>query len=609
MANIIQLLPDHVANQIAAGEVVQRPASVVKELLENAIDAGASQIKLITRNAGKTLVHVIDNGSGMSDSDARLSFERHATSKITSAEDLFCLNTKGFRGEALASIAAIAHVELKTKLRGKSLGISVKIEGSKLKSAEEVSTSNGTSVSVKNLFFNIPARRNFLKSDPVELRHIVDEFHRVAMAHPQINFSMYHNDNDLFDLRSETFRQRIIHIFGAKMNEKLVPVLEDTELLKISGFVGKPEFAKKSRREQFFFVNHRFIKSSYLNHAISSAFDGLLLPNKFPSYFLNLEVDTKSIDINIHPTKTEIKFDDEPTLYALLRAAVKHSLGQFSVAPALDFERDPSMDTPYRQNLNNVISPKVEVDPSFNPFRTQAKFSTRNNISNPEGLYLGLESRSNSDFNPIVESQFESDALQSSIFEKESFESTQNTFQLHNKYIVGTIKSGLVVIDQNRAHERILYEHYLKQITLKDPVSQQLLFPLRLEFSTHELSVLKSIQPQLIQAGFKFSAFVSDSLELAALPVGVQDAFVSNIFDQLVSDIQNEVPDFNFSQSDLLAKSIAKSLATKNGKKLSTQEQEFIINALFACKEPTFTPFNKTIFITLEGSYLDSKFN
>ena len=609
MANIIQLLPDHVANQIAAGEVVQRPASVVKELLENAIDAGASQIKLIIRNAGKTLVHVIDNGSGMSDSDARLSFERHATSKITSAEDLFCLNTKGFRGEALASIAAIAHVELKTKLRGKSFGTSVKIQGSKLKSEEEVSTSNGTSVSVKNLFFNIPARRNFLKSDPVELRHIVDEFHRVAMAHPQINFSMYHNDNDLFDLRSETFRQRIIHIFGAKMNEKLVPVLEDTELLKISGFVGKPEFAKKSRREQFFFVNHRFIKSSYLNHAISSAFDGLLLPNKFPSYFLNLEVDTKSIDINIHPTKTEIKFDDEPTLYALLRAAVKHSLGQFSVAPALDFERDPSMDTPYRQNLNNVISPKVEVDSSFNPFRTQANASTRNNISNPEELYLGLESRSNSDFNPIVESQFESDALQSSIFEKESFESTQNTFQLHNKYIVGTIKSGLVVIDQNRAHERILYEHYLKQITLKDPVSQQLLFPLRLEFSTHELSVLKSIRPQLIQAGFKFSAFGSDSLELEALPVGVQDAFVSNIFDQLVSDVQNEVPDFNFSQSDLLAKSIAKSLATKNGKKLSTQEQEFIINALFACKEPTFTPFNKTIFITLEGSYLDSKFN
>ena len=609
MANIIKLLPDHVANQIAAGEVVQRPASVVKELLENAIDAGASQIKLIIRNSGKTLVQVIDNGMGMGASDARLCFERHATSKITTAEDLFCLNTKGFRGEALASIAAIAHVELKTKLRGESLGTAVKIEGSKLKYEDVVSTSEGTSVAVKNLFFNIPARRNFLKSDPVELRHIMDEFHRVAMAHPQINFSMHHNDNDLFDLRSEPFRQRIIHIFGAKMNEKLVPAQEDTELLKISGFVGKPEFAKKSRGEQFFFVNHRFIKSSYLNHAISSAFEGLLLPNKYPSYFLNLEVDPKSIDINIHPTKTEIKFDDEPTLYALLRAAVKHSLGQFSIVPALDFERDPSMDTPYDQDMNKVSSPKVEVDPSFNPFRTQTKAAAKSNVSDWEGLYVGLESKSNSDFNPISEAQFESDALQSSIFEKASIKSTQSTFQLQNKYIVGTIKSGLVVIDQNRAHERILYEDYLQQITLKEPVSQQLLFPLRLEFSTQELAVVKNIEPQLVQAGFKFSAFDSEALELTALPVGVQDTFVSKIFDQLISDVQNEVPDFNFSQSDLLAKSIAKSLATKNGKKLSIQEQEFIINALFACKEPTVTPYNKTIFITLNGSYLDSKFN
>ena len=441
MANIIHLLPDHVAKQIAAGEVVQRPASVVKELLENAIDAGASQIKLIIRNSGKTLVQVIDNGMGMGASDARLCFERHATSKITTAEDLFCLNTKGFRGEALASIAAIAHVELKTKLRGESLGTAVKIEGSKLKSEDVVSTSEGTSVAVKNLFFNIPARRNFLKSDPVELRHIMDEFHRVAMTHPQINFSMHHNDNDLFDLRSEPFRQRIIHIFGAKMNEKLVPVQEDTELLKISGFVGKPEFAKKSRGEQFFFVNHRFIKSSYLNHAILSAFEGLLLPNKYPSYFLNLEVDPKSIDINIHPTKTEIKFDDEPTLYALLRAAVKHSLGQFSIAPALDFERDPSMDTPYDQDMNKVSSPKVEVDPSFNPFRTQTKAAAKSNVSDWEGLYVGLESKSNSDFNPISEAQFESDALQSSIFEKSSIKSTQSTFQLQIKYIVGTIIS------------------------------------------------------------------------------------------------------------------------------------------------------------------------
>ena len=344
MADIINLLPDHVANQIAAGEVVQRPSSVVKELLENAIDAGSTTIKLFIKNAGKTRIQVIDDGKGMSDTDARLSFERHATSKINSAEDLFSLNTKGFRGEALASIAAIAHVELKTKQENDELGTAITIEGSIVKKQETTATSKGTSIAVKNLFFNIPARRNFLKSDAVELRHIIDEFHRVVLAHPQINFSMYHNDNNLFDLRSENFRQRIVHTFGKKTNEKLVPVDEDTELLKISGFIGKPEFAKKSRGEQFFFVNQRFIKSPYLNHAIQAAFEGLLAPNKYPSYFLNLRVDPKSIDINIHPTKTEIKFDDEPTIYALLRAAVKHSLGQFSVAPILDFQRDSALD-------------------------------------------------------------------------------------------------------------------------------------------------------------------------------------------------------------------------------------------------------------------------
>ena len=608
MANFIQLLPDHVANQIAAGEVVQRPASVVKELLENAIDAKASHIKLLIRNAGKTLIQVIDNGQGMSSDDARLCFERHATSKIQSAQDLFNLNTKGFRGEAMASIAAIAHVELKTKLIGEALGSCVKIEGSSLKSETVISTAEGTSVAVKNLFFNIPARRNFLKSDAVELRHITDEFHRVALAHPQINFSMYHNSNDMFDLRSESFRQRIIHVFGSKMNEKLVPVDEDTQLLKISGFVGKPEFAKKSRGEQFFFVNQRFIKSSYLNHALLSAFEGLLSTNKFPSYFLNLEVDPKSIDINIHPTKTEIKFDDEPTLYALLRAAVKHSLGQFSIAPALDFERDPNLDPPFVQNQRSVSSPGVEVDPSFNPFRTQPS-TPKHNTASWDSLYVGLESKSNSNVKAFSEVQFETDAIQSSIFEKESIKSPQNTFQIQNKYIVSTIKSGLVVIDQNRAHERILYEDYLRQITLKAAVSQQLLFPLRLSLSTDELAVIKNIEPQLIQAGFVFSVFEADALSLTALPIGVQDSAVSDVFDQLISDIQNEVPDLNFSQSDLLAKSISKSLATKNGKKLSVPEQEFIVNSLFACVEPSITPSNKTIFITLDGSFLDSKFN
>ena len=603
MNNIIQLLPVHVANQIAAGEVVQRPASVVKELLENSIDAGATDIKLIIKNSGKTLIQVVDNGMGMSPSDAKICFERHATSKISSAKDLFNLITKGFRGEALASIAAISHVELKTKIIGNKLGNLIKIEGSIIKVEDSISTSSGTSIAVKNLFFNIPARRNFLKSDPVELRHIIDEFHRVVLVHPEINFSMYHNDNDMFDLRAENFRQRIIHVFGAKMNEKLVPVNEDTELLKISGFVCKPEFAKKSRGEQFFFVNKRFIKSSYLNHAVNSAFEGLLHIKKHPSYFLNLEVDPKSIDINIHPTKTEVKFDDEPTIYALLRASVKHSLGQFNIAPVLDFDRNSSFDTPYKKNLDSVVTPRVEVNPSFNPF------DNKSDSKSWEAIYLGINSKSNDETESLGNLQVESNTIQSSIFENDEIENKYNTFQLLNKYVVSKIKSGLIVVDQNRAQERILYEDFLKKFTLNSPVSQQLLFPIELKFTAKDLNIIKDIQSQLTQVGFNFEEFTNDTLSLSAVPLGINESFLSNIFDQIICDIQNEVPNFSFSQSDLLAKSIAKSLAKKNGNILSLKEQEFIVNSLFACKEPTLSPSNKKIFITIEFSDLDSKFN
>lgn len=604
MNNIIQLLPVHVANQIAAGEVVQRPASVVKELLENSIDAGATDIKLIIKNSGKTLIQVVDNGKGMSPSDAKLCFERHATSKISSAKDLFNLNTKGFRGEALASIAAISHVELKTKIAGNKLGNLIKIEGSIIKVEDSISTTNGTSIAVKNLFFNIPARRNFLKSDPVELRHVIDEFHRVALVHPEINFLMYHNDNDMFDLRAENFRQRIIHVFGSKMNEKLVPVNEDTELLKISGFVCKPEFAKKSRGDQYFFVNKRFIKSSYLNHAVNSAFEGLLHVKKHPSYFLNLEVDPKSIDINIHPTKTEVKFDDEPTLYALLRASIKHSLGQFNIAPVLDFDRNSSFDTPYKKNLDSVVTPRVEVNPSFNPF------DNKSDSKSWEGIYLGINSKSNEEIESLGGNlQLESNTIQSSIFDNDEIENKYNTFQLLNKYIVSKIKSGLVVVDQNRAHERILYEDFLKKFTLNSPISQQLLFPLEFKFTVKDLNIIKDFQSQLTQVGFDFEQFTKDTFSLSAVPLGINESFLPNIFDQLICDIQNEVPDFSFSQSDLLAKSIAKSLAKKNGNILSLKEQEFIVNSLFACKEPTLSPSNKKIFITIEFTDLDSKFN
>ena len=607
MTNVIKLLPDHVANQIAAGEVVQRPSSVVKELLENSIDANSTDVKLFIKNSGKTLIQVVDNGKGMSFKDARMCFERHATSKISSAKDLFSLNTKGFRGEALSSIAAISHVELKTKTKLDKLGSLIKIEGSEIKLEDSISVSDGTSLAVKNLFFNIPARRNFLKSDTVELRHIIDEFHRVVLAHPKINFSMFHNGNEIFDLRSENFRQRIIHVFGNRMNEKLVPVDENTELLKISGFVGKPEFAKKSRGEQFFFVNQRFIKSSYLNHAVISAFDGLLAPKKIPSYFLNLSVDPNSIDINIHPTKTEIKFDDEPTLYALLRAAVKHSLGQFNIAPVLDFERNSSFDTPYSSNINSFVTPKIEVDPEFNPFNKNESYNFSS--TNSDNFYIGINSKSNNKLEPLSEIEFESNSIQSSIFDNDEIKNSNNTFQLLNKYILCKIKSGLMVVDQNRAHQRVLYEGFLKQFTLETPTIQNLLFPLNLNLTSDELKIIKDIEIQLKQTGFSISKYNKDGLFLNAIPVGVKESNVPSIFEELISDIKSEVPNINFSYSDLMAKLIAKSLATQNGKKLTTVEQEFIVNSLFACKEPNLSPSNKRIFITIEISDLDSKFN
>ncbi|MEF3078670.1 DNA mismatch repair endonuclease MutL [Winogradskyella poriferorum] len=622
MTDIIQLLPDHVANQIAAGEVVQRPASVVKELLENAIDADADDIKLIIKDAGKTLVQVIDNGKGMSVTDARLSFERHATSKIKSAEDLFQLNTKGFRGEALASIAAIAHVELKTKRPDDELGTVIEIEGSTVKSQEATVIPTGTSVAVKNLFFNIPARRNFLKSDTVELRHITDEFHRVALAHPSIAFAFYHNGSEIFNVPNENYRQRVVHIFGNKTNERLVPVEEDTEVLKISGFVGKPEYSKKTRSEQFFFVNQRFIKSPYLNHAISAAFEGLLKDGYHASYFLNLTVDPKTIDINIHPTKTEIKFDDEHTLYAILRSAVKHSLGQFNIAPVLDFEQQSSFDTPYSYKDKAGKAPTIEVDRSFNPFADEGSksgnssskaSSTRASFksapaANWESLYVGLESKGNRRQGDDIEVSFEKDVKTETIFSDASVETSKTTFQLQQKYIVSTLKSGMLIIDQNRAHQRVLYEGFLKHITIKEATSQQLLFPLQLSFTPNEMNIISELQEDLEHTGFVFSDVKEDAITITGVPVGVPESEVSIILEQLISDVENDVPDASFSAADLLAKSMAKSLAIKNGQALNNTEQEHLVNSLFACKEPNISPTNRPTFITMSTDDIEKKF-
>lgn len=615
MADIIRLLPDHVANQIAAGEVVQRPSSVVKELMENAIDAGATEIQLIIKDGGKTLIQVVDNGKGMSGTDARLSFERHATSKIQKAEDLFNLNTKGFRGEALASIAAIAHVEMLTKTEEDDIGTKIKIEGSKIVTQEVVVAPKGTSMLVKNLFFNIPARRNFLKSDQVEYRHIADEFHRIALAHPQVAFNFYNNGSDVFQLPGNDFRKRIVHIFGRKTDEKLVPVEEETQVVKISGYIQKPEFAKKSRGEQFFFANNRFIKSPYLHHAILGAFEGLIRPGTHPGYFLSLEVDPGTIDINIHPTKTEVKFDDEHTLYAMLKSTVKHSLGQFNVVPALDFEQDQNLDTPYSYKNKTVDIPQVVVDSSFNPFETAQPVKSNTNGGNYkkpkvdgwENLYVGLETSADSGASHL---EFESEVVNSSIFdnEKEAVDHSTTTFQMRKKYIITTIKSGMVVINQSRAHQRVLYENFLKNITIKEAVSQQLLFPLTLSFSTSEISILREIKENLCTVGFVFGEISDDGVEISGVPVLVVESEVQMIMEQLISDFQQEVPGDSFSQSDMLAKTLAKTLSVKTGETLDEFSQVKLVNDLFACKETTLSPFNKKVYITVTENDIERKF-
>lgn len=603
MSDIIQLLPDHVANQIAAGEVVQRPASVVKELLENAIDAGATNIKLLLKDAGKTLIQAIDDGKGMSATDARMSFERHATSKIQKAEDLFNLCTKGFRGEALASIAAISHVELKTKQENEELGTSIKIEGSKIVSQDFISTSEGTSMAVKNLFYNIPARRNFLKSDTVETRHIIDEFQRVALAHPTISFLLHHNNNEVYHLKGGNLRQRIVAIFGAKMNEKLVPINEHTDIVAIKGFIAKPEFSKRKRGEQFFFVNDRFIKSSYLNHAVVNAFDGLLEQGSHPSYFLYLVVPPNSIDINIHPTKTEIKFDNEKALYAMLRATVKHSLGQYNVAPILDFNRDANLDTSYNSNKNTSTTsvPRIIVDHDFNPFkeRQQKKitfpYKREENTQSWESLYTAIT---------ISDKE-----KQEELFDHQHEIKIQKTFQIQRKYLLSSIKSGVVLINQSLAHQRILYEDFLESITVKEANSQQLLFPVKISFSSQEIEMIYTMKTELENAGFSFDVFTKNSVTIKGIPVSVIESKITIILEELLNDMNFEVPDASFSHFDVMAKSFAKTLSIKTGTQLSGKEQEGLVNDLFSCKDPSVSPFGKATFKTLTLNEIDNLFN
>ncbi len=607
MPDIIRLLPDNVANQIAAGEVIQRPASAVKELLENAIDAGATQIKLYLKDAGRTLVQVVDNGIGMSPTDARLAFERHATSKIRSADDLFTLHTKGFRGEALASIASIAQVELITCQEGQQVGTSLKIEGNKITEQTPMVASRGTSIAMKHLFFNVPARRNFLKSDTVEMRHILDEFHRVVLAHPDLQFSLFHNDVEQFALPATTLRKRIVQLFGQRLNEQLIPVEENTELLRIHGFISKDSY-KKNKSLQFFMVNQRFIKNRYLHHAVVSAFEGLLKEGEQPEYFLHLEIDPKHIDINIHPTKTEIKFDNDQAIYALLRSAIKHSLGQFHVLPSIDFSLDEQNEVPYSYKDKEAQTPVYHVDRNFNPFKMdtptpeapkQAPTPYLKGQPSPqwEQLYTGIPSKANAPTEEDITDPF-------AVFQQESRVQTSLYFQ--RKYLITFFKDKVLFVHVARAHQRILYERFRRTMLQGHSLSQSLLFPLEFEYTPSEILALEPMLPELRNAGFMIE-IAGNLVRFTGLPPMIKESQVQGFLYDLLERATEDIPQEIITQEEMLAKILAKNLAIRAGQTLSGEEQEQLVYDLFTCQEPQLSPFGKKTYTEMTVSELESR--
>lgn len=611
MPDIIRLLPDNVANQIAAGEVIQRPASAVKELLENAIDAKASEVKLFLKEAGRTLVQVVDNGIGMSPTDARLAFERHATSKIRIAEDLFSLHTKGFRGEALASIAAVAQVELVTCQEGEEVGTSLLIEGNKIIQQQPVVTQKGTSIAMKNLFFNIPARRNFLKSDTVEYRHILDEFHRVALAHPNIYFSLHNNDQEQIVLPATTLQKRIVQLFGSKLNERLVPVEELTDIVRIHGYVCKGS-ARKNKSLQFFIVNDRFIRNRYLHHAVTSAFEGLLKEGEQPEYFLYLELDPKHIDINIHPTKTEIKFDNDQAIYTLLRSAIKHSLGQFHIFPTIDFSLDESNEVPYSYKDREAKTPTYQVDRNFNPFQmTQEEPNRSSSFSKKEtkaweSLY-SIPSSYGERIPSKANESLEEDSSTSPLLQLEVENKTRTILYFQRKYIITYLRDKILIINAPRAHQRILYERYYKRLNEGKSVSQSLLFPLEFEFSSTEILTLEPLIPLLNKAGFLLE-IRQNIVSVTGLPSLVKESQVLEILHTILEESLEGIPQEEFSQQEALAKDLARSLSLKAGQSLSLEEQEQLVSDLFSCTETTLSPFGKRIYTSLTLNELEGRF-
>ena len=600
MPDIIKLLPDSVANQIAAGEVIQRPASVVKELMENSVDAGGKNISVIIKDSGKTLIQVNDDGCGMSETDARLSFERHATSKISSAKDLFAISTKGFRGEALASVAAVSMVELKTRKEDCETGTLVLINGSRVEAQEPCSCPKGSGFSVKNLFYNIPARRKFLKSDNTELRHIINEFQKIVIAHPDIKFSLHHNDNEIYNLPPSNYRQRIVGVFGKQINQDLITLETETSLISIKGFIGKPEGARRTYGEQFFFVNNRFMKHPYFHKAVAEAYQNILPADAIPTYFIFMEADPASIDINIHPTKTEIKFEDERSIWQILMASVREALGRFNIVPSLDFENEALIDIPVRSSKDIIPEqPSIEVNPRYNPFdKDEPSFRRpdfiekfeRENTANWEKLYSTLEKENE---NPELERIRETD---------------RKFFQIKNKYIVCPVKSGLMLIDQKRAHERVLYERFLECLSQNRSVSQAELFPVTIDINPVDYHALKEIENDLKLLGFALQFTAKNKITIKGRPSDSASSDPVEMLEILIEEYKSTQADPSTTAREKLASAMAGASAIPYGKTLVQSEMEDLFDALFACPAPNYSPKGKPVIIIITLEDLDKKF-
>ncbi|SMD41738.1 DNA mismatch repair protein MutL [Aquiflexum balticum DSM 16537] len=621
MNDIIQLLPDAIANQIAAGEVVQRPASALKELMENAVDAGASMVNVLVKEAGKNLIQVIDNGKGMSMTDARMSFERHATSKIRTSEDLFAIRTFGFRGEALASIAAVSQVEMKTRRQGEELGTMLQIEGSEVKKQEPIATQNGTSISVKNLFFNVPARRNFLKSNSVEMKHLVEEFQRVALSYPEIGFRFMQHDMELFNLPPGKLSQRIVGIFGKSYQNHLVTCVEETPHLNIRGYIGKPESAKKSRGDQFFFVNNRYIKNNYLHHAVVNSYEGLIASDMHPFYVLFLDIEPSHIDINVHPTKTEIKFDDERTVYGVVRSAIKQALGAHNVVPTLNFGLDVNFNETWEKD--KVQSEKVSLENAFKPdtigpdnqYKTfQSPAFKKQSVSGWEKLF---ESGENLNVTQETKSHEIEDQDEVLTFPSKANEDVSKlnegrksgaTFQVENNYIVAQMSSGLLIIDQQAAHERILYEKYSKQLTKAAGASQQCLFPQHIQLGQADFALVMDIMDELKSLGFVIEEFGKSTILIQGVPADIYVTNEKRLFEGLIDQFKHFKSELSLDNRENLARSLARRSSIKKGNVLAASEMETIVGQLFACQNPNYGLSGNKTFIKLDLPKIHSFF-